>query len=246
MKKAIIVDDEQLAIDTLRWQIKEFCTGLEIVESFTNPIHALEYLQEHTVDLCFLDIDMPEMSGFDLLKRLGDYSFDVIFTTAFDQYAINAFKVSALDYLLKPIDEEELAQTVKKYLESSKKSYERQIELMLEQLRTRKSYSGRIALGTAEGVHFINVEKIIRLESDKNYTTIVLRDSKSIVVSKTIKDVEKLLDPDTFIRIHKSHVVNYNAIEVYHRGSGGEVELSNGDIIPVSKLRKEEITRRLM
>lgn len=243
----IIVDDEQLAIDTLKWQLKEFCVGIKIVKTFTNPINAQEYIQSNKVDLCFLDIDMPEMTGFQFLEFWNnDPPFDVIFATAYSEYAIQAFKVSALDYLLKPIDEEDLVQTINKYQKKkSPNPLNDQLSLLLGQLNTPKDYPERIALPTMEGVHMVDITDISRLESDSNYTTVHLDSTRQIVVSKTLKEVESVLDPQLFLRIHQSHTINLKKVKLYQRGRGGNVTLDSGVLLPVSKNRKEELLRRL-
>lgn len=242
----VLIDDEQLAIDTLKWQLSEFCDGIAVLATFTNPSIAAEYLQKNKVDVCFLDIDMPEMSGFEFLSIWQNTPpFDVIFTTAYSEYAIQAFKVSALDYLLKPIDEDDLIQTIGKYKKLKKTSgMEDQLNLLIQQMAQTKSYSDRIAFPTIEGIHIVDVEDIIRLEADNNYTTIHLNGSK-ILVSKTLKEVESLLNPEQYFRIHQSHTINIKMIKFYQRGRGGNVTLEEGTILPVSKGRKEALLKLL-
>jgi two-component system LytT family response regulator len=248
MKKitAIIIDDEQLAIETLSWQLKEFCPAIHLLNSFTNPIHAQQFLQNNEVDLCFLDIDMPEMNGFEFLQFWTKPPFDIIFTTAYSEFAIKAFKVAAFDYLLKPIDEEELLQTIHKYQNQQQgKRLQDQLSLLYQQLHTPSSFSDRIALSTQEGVYMIAVKNIIRLEADNNYTTVIIEDRSPIVLSKTLKEVESLLDPTIFLRVHQSHTIQLSKIEIYHRGRGGSLRMSNDDIVPVSKQKKEQLLDRL-
>ena len=245
--KCLIIDDEQLAIDTLKWQLQEFCKGIEILDTFTNPHEAQSFLNTNEVDLCFLDIDMPEMSGFEFLDLWkNNPPFDVIFATAYSEYAIQAFKVSALDYLLKPIDEEDLVQTIEKYQKQSKSNaINDQLTLLLNQIQSPKNYSNRIALPTLEGVHLVNTSDINRLEADNNYTTVFLDSSHSVLVSKTLKEVEKVLDPDTFFRIHQSHTINLTKVKLYQRGRGGNVTLIDGSLLPVSKNRKDDLLKKL-
>lgn len=247
MIKSIIVDDEQLAIDTLTWQLKEFCSSIEVVATFTNPEEALRFIEANNFDVCFLDIDMPEMNGFEMIEKLSAISFDIIFTTAYNEYAIKAFKVSAFDYLLKPIDEDELVATMTKYQNQSLAATNNadKFELLLSQITAQSEYTDRIALSTQEGLHFIKVDEIIRLESFKNYTTLHLVDKSPVVVSKTLKDVELLLNPKYFYRVHKSHTVHLRMVEMYIRGVGGSLKLINGDLVPVSKRKKDELLRLL-
>lgn len=245
--KCVIIDDEQLAIDTLKWQLTEFCERIQVVETFTNPKMAYSFLEDNSIDLCFLDIDMPEMSGFDFLKLWeNNPPFDIIFATAYSEYAIKAFKVSALDYLLKPIDEEDLVLTVKKYkTKKHSDSLNAQLSLLIHQLDNTQKYADRIALPTIEGVHLINTTDIYRLEADNNYTTLYLNSAPSLLVSKTLKEVEKILNPSTFFRIHQSHTINLKMVKLYQRGRGGNVTLEDGTVLPVSKNRKEELLRIL-
>ena len=243
----IIIDDEQLAIDTLKWQLTEFCTGVQVVKTFTNPLAAHNHLLKHKVDLCFLDIDMPEMSGFDFINLWnGKPPFDIIFATAYSEFAVQAFKVSALDYLLKPIDEEDLVSTVNKYKsQQSSPTLEAQLALLIDRYKSPETQTSRIALPTSEGVHMVDYKNIIRLEADSNYTKIYLVSGLSILVSKTLKEVEKLLDPALHFRIHQSYTININHIKMYQRGTGGSVILTDSTVLPVSKHRKAELLERL-
>jgi len=245
--RCVIIDDEQLAIDTLKWQLSEFCDGIEVVNTFTNPAKAQKYLVANKISLCFLDIDMPEMSGFEFLKLWDNAPpFNIIFATAYSEFAIQAFKVSALDYLLKPIDEEDLVSTIEKYKRlQSPDSLNDQISILLDQLNTPKNYSERIALPTIEGIHMVNAIDITRLEADNNYTTVYFEAQNSILVSKTLKDVEKILDPVHFLRIHQSHNINLRMIKMYQRGRGGSITMIDGTVLPVSKNRKDDLLKRL-
>ncbi len=229
--KAVLIDDEELAIASLKWQLTEFCPQVELVATFTSPKKAFNFLENRQdINLCFLDIDMPEMSGFDFLK-LWEQSppFDVIFATAYNEFAIKAFKVSAFDYLLKPIDEDELMGTIVKY---NKKiipgDWNTKIDLLFRNLQNTNTYPDRISLSTREGVHLVNVPQIIHLEAYKNYTTVYLKNQSSIVVSKTIKEFESLLDPFTFIRVHQSHIINWQEVSTYQRGQNGSLLLTDG------------------
>ncbi len=244
---AVLIDDEQLALDTLQWQLKEFCPSVVVAASFTNPRLAYQYLCEHKVDVCFLDIDMPEMTGFEFLQQWETFHFDVIFATAYSEFAIQAFKVSAFDYLLKPIDEEDLIQTLEKYQHKKQKpKVSEQLSLLLNQLhQPTQQYSTRIALATTEGIHLVDVNQIIRLEADKNYTTVHLLDRAPVIISKTLKEVECVLDPNRFFRVHQSHTIDLQKVDMYHKGRGGNVTLSNKDTIPVSKNKKASLLEKL-
>ena len=246
----MLIDDEELAIATLVWQLEEFCPEVEVVKTFTSPSVAYDYLAVNSgIDLCFLDIDMPEMSGFEFLRKWEQGPpFDVVFATAYNEFAIKAFKVSAFDYLLKPIDEEELVGTIQKYAQKIASSdLTSKLDFLYQQLNlpSQKNYAIRISLPTREGIHLVNTDKIIRLEAFKNYTSVYAEGKSTIVVSKTIKDMEKLLDPTTFIRVHQSHVVNWQKISTYQRGQGGSLTLEDGTVIPVSKNKKHLVLEKL-
>ncbi|MEO0469214.1 MAG: LytTR family DNA-binding domain-containing protein [Bacteroidota bacterium] len=247
MIQAIIIDDEQLAVDTLSWQLREFCPEIEIVGQFINPRLAFEWLQENQVKLCFLDIDMPEMSGFDFLTLWPMPPFEVIFTTAYDAFAIRAFKVSAFDYLLKPIDEEELVRSVQKFQSRQQPSrLVDQLSLLMQNIQPASSqYPDRIALSTLEGIHLVNVAEIVRLEADKNYTTFMFDERAPIVISKSIKEAEQLLSPQQFFRVHQSHTVCLAKIARYQRGTGGSLTMTNADEVPVSRYKKEALLEKL-
>jgi len=239
----IILDDEQLAIDTLNWQVEEFLEGIDVKATFTNPKKAIEYIQSNEIELCFLDIDMPEMTGFEFLKTWNyQPPFDFIFTTAYSQYAIDAFKVSAFNYLLKPIDEEDLVTTIKKYKEQKKStSVSEQLSILMHQIKKPESFPKRIALPTLEGIHMVDPENIVRLEADNNYTSIHLIDNRTIIVSKTLKEIDSMLDPSRYFRIHQSHTIDVQKIKMYQRGRGGSVTMKDGTLLPVSKNKKEAL-----
>lgn len=244
--RCIVIDDEQLAIDSLLWQLNEFTQGLEVVSTFTNPREAQVYLSTHSIDLCFLDVDMPEMSGFDFLSKwAGSPPFDIIFTTAYSEYAVRAFKVSAIDYLLKPIDEEDLAATIAKYQQGKSPAIADQLALMMEQLQSPATSPGRIALPTAEGIHMVSMDDILHLEADNNYTTVYLSGGRTIMLSRTLKDMDSLLDARHFFRIHQSHTIHLAQVKLYQRGRGGSVTLLDGTVLPVSKTRKEAFLKVL-
>jgi len=244
---AVIIDDEQLAIDTLMWQINEFCYNIKILDTFTNPKKAFTYIKENKIDLCFLDIDMPEISGFDFIKMFPDINFDIIFTTAYSEYAIKAFKVSAFDYLLKPIDEEELINTIHKYKKANEKvNTSQQLNILINQLIHPNRFPDRIAIPTIDGINMIDINNIIRLEANNNYTKIHLVKNQSILISKTLKETESTLDPNRFIRIHQSHTIDIHKVETYEKGSGGNVKLKNGDRIPISRKNKEAFLNKLL
>jgi len=240
--KCIILDDEQHCIDTLRWQLEKYTTNVEVINTFNSPITALEFIKSNTIDLLFLDIEMPEMNGFDVLKQLKSIDFGIIFTTAYDEFAVNAFKASAIDYLLKPIDKTDLITAVQKAESNKGKSIMAdQMEILYDTINHNNPVKERIAVPTQEGLHFIKLKEIIYCISDSNYTHIHLTDGKEILVCKTLKEIEALLANEGFLRIHNSHLISLQKIEQYTRGDGGYVIMDNQKMLSVSRSRKEAL-----
>jgi len=238
--RAIIIDDEAHCIKTLQWQLEQFCKNVELLSTFDSPDQGLAFLNENSIDLLFLDIDMPGMNGFELLEQIENPSFDIIFTTAHDQFALKAIKISALDYLIKPIDEDELIHSVAKAIEKGRHSEVDSISLLLDQIQ-KKSLSNRIYLPTLNGLEFVDTELVDRCESDSNYTTVFLENAQSIIVSKTLKEIEEMLREEQFFRVHNSHIVNLKKVGKYVKGDGGHLVMKNGEIVPVSRSRKQAL-----
>ncbi len=242
MIKAIILDDEKHSVATLAWKIEKFCPDVEVVKQFTDPVEALEYLQKNPPDLLFLDIEMPRLNGFEVLEELGDQvSFDVIFTTAYDEFGIRAVKASALDYLLKPVQNQELKTAIEKY--KTKSGNGKQMETIFSS--EQESKSNKIALATKERIEFVRPEEIILCSSDSNYTMIYLTNNRKKIISKTLKDVEEMLKAHNFFRAHHSHLVNLNHIKEYVRADGGYLMLSNGKTLPVARNRKDDLLKKI-
>lgn len=242
MIKAIVIDDEKTSRDTLKGLLNRYCKNVEILSEADGFNNALKVLKEITPDVIFLDIQMPDGSGFKLLEELGEIPFDVVFTTAFDQYAIKAFKYSAIDYLLKPIDPDDLINAIEKIEKktpSQKLEKTEGINVLLNNLKTTEPK--KIVLSTSKGMHVIEVLNIIRCESEDYYTKFFLTDGKVIMVSHTLKDYEELLSEYNFIRPHKSHLINTHYIKTYLRVDGGSVEMTDGTIIPVSRRKRDVI-----
>ena len=238
--KSIIVDDEIHCTDTLIWQIKKYVKDVEILTVFNNPLQALEFLYKNNIDLIFLDIEMPEMNGFEFLEEIAQKHFDVIFTTAYDEFAFKAFKASAIDYLLKPIDKESIINAVEKVLKKrERKILPEQLDILYNAISFKRKRKERIALPTREGLIFIKIKEILYCISDSNYTEIFLISSKKILVCKTLKDIESLLADDGFLRIHNSHLINLHKIQKYIRGDGGYVIMDDNNSLSVSRKRKE-------
>jgi two-component system LytT family response regulator len=238
--KAILVDDEKNALEMLEWMLQKNCPEVEIIAMCDSPLEGLEKIKTLKPDVIFLDIEMPQLNGFDLLERLGKHESDVIFTTAYNQFAIKAFKVCALDYLLKPIDPEDLKVAVQKAQTKKNKVSAEQLEMLLSYMKPEKPKSKRVALTASDHLIFVETEKIIYCESDSNYTIFFLADGQKIIVSKTLKDVEEILEGSDFFRVHASYLINMKHVSKFTRGDGGYVVMSNNQHITVSRKKKDE------
>lgn len=246
MIRTVIVDDEAHATKSLEILLKEDCPRVEVIATFNHPAEALIFLRSTEIDLLFLDIDMPFMNGFELLNRLSPINFDIIFVTAYDQYAIKAFKFSAFDYLLKPVDEIELINSVRKLENKHKNSSQNSnFEHLLEVFKSGQALVKRIALPTMEGFEFIEVEKIIRCESDSNYTKVIIQNSPMMLVSRTLKEIEEMLSDMPFIRVHNSHIISKNHVKKYIKADGGYILMLDNAEIPISRSRKEDVIQEL-
>ena len=238
MLKAIVIDDEQDALDVLQLQLKRFCSEEVMLIAVTNSgAEGIELILHHKPDLVFLDIEMPHVSGFDVLSATARLNYNIIFTTAYDQFAIRAFKYAAVDYLLKPIDINELVAAVKKAMKASEsQKLEEKLNRLLKKV---EGGSQKIAVPGETGVQLIRPSDIIRCESDSNYTTIFMLNGKKIVTAKTLKDVEDSLAGFSFFRIHQSHLVNIEHVSKLIKGDGALVIMSDNSQLPISRARKE-------
>lgn len=237
---AYIIDDEENNTEVLELMLHKHCKQITTINCYNDSKKGLAAIEEKQPDILFLDIEMPGLNGFDLLNKLSDVKFQLIFTTAYDKYAIKAFKYSAIDYLLKPIDKTELIASVEKAVHS--KTSDSQLKLLQdslhESIHEKKESPSRIAISVSEGIVFIKTADIIHCKSDSNYTTLFMKESKKLTASKTLKDIEELLGDEHFIRVHSSHLVNKNEIQMYQRSDGGELLMSNGTLIPISRDKK--------
>lgn len=245
MTKAIIIDDELHCRKTLSMLLKEYCPEVQIVEQCDNGEDGAEAIKKLKPDLVFLDIEMPRMNGFEMLEQFSEISFAVIFTTGYDQYAIKAFKFSALDYLLKPIDHEELKKAVQKVGHQSQQPLAQQLEILLQKLNHQPTAINKIALPTMEGLQMVPVDSIISCASDRNYTAVLLKSKQKIIVSKILKEIEEMLEDYAFLRVHHSYIVNLNEISKYVKGEGGYLVMSDGSSVDVSRSRKEILLQKL-
>ncbi|WP_299673951.1 LytTR family DNA-binding domain-containing protein [uncultured Tenacibaculum sp.] len=231
--KTIIVEDEQISREILKNYVKKYCPSIELMGEASNIEEAYELIQQHELDLVFLDVEMPFGNGFDLLEKVEDKTFETIFVTAYDHYAIEALNNQATYYLLKPISIDELIKSVNLVLEIK----EKENQLQNKVLTPSRTIKGKITIPLQDGFEVINVEDIIFCKADDNYTEIHFSNSKKIV-SKTLKHFEEVLKEYPFARIHKSYMVNINHITKYKKGKGGSVELINGKEVLVSASKK--------
>ncbi|MDB2462986.1 LytTR family DNA-binding domain-containing protein [Algibacter sp.] len=244
MIKAIIIDDESNAIEGLSWELSKFEDKIQVLTTFTDPEHALEYLKQNRIDCVFLDIEMPIMDGFTFLEKVSNRNFSVVITTAYNEYALKAIKKEAIDYLLKPIDSDDLKVAVDKIEKQHKERYSlehfEEILLKFNNNRSRK----KITISTDGKLVFLEPDDICYVESDGNYSTLYLKNQKKLVVTKKLKSFSELLPEEQFFRIHNSFIINLNKVKEFIKVDG-YVILENNVKIPVSRQRKTEFLRKL-
>lgn len=249
MLKVIIVDDEENSRESLRGKLELFCPEVEVVAEAGAVKEGIEAITANKPDAVFLDIELAGESGFDILEQIRDtveLNPKVIFITAHNEFAIKAIKFSALDYLLKPIDPEELVRAVRKVEEEKglpKKAAN--LNVLVENIRQASDSPKKIVVPTSDGMHVIKLTDIIRLESSSNYTTFFLNNEKSLLASKTLKEFDNMLTGYNFQRIHKSHLVNMNYLKRYVQTDGGYLILEDGSKIPVANRKKEHLLQTL-
>ena len=238
--KALIVDDELLSRKNISALLRANCPEISEIFESDSADSAIKLVHKETFDLVFLDIEMPIKSGFDFLAMVANFHLEVIFCTAHDQYAIRAFKFNAIDYLLKPIDEVELIMAVQRAEENIRlKRQTGSFNRLVETLANPDKKPDQLAVRVAEGIRFIRIDTIVRLLSDRNYTTIFYSDNQKLVVAKPIKDYEEMLLEFGFYRIHNSHMINMASIQSYDKEAGGYVTMTDGTKIEISRRRKD-------
>lgn len=241
MLRAVVIDD----IDTIRTKncdlIKATCPNIALVGQANSVVSGVQLIQQVVPDLVFLDVEMPDGTGFDLLQRLAPFAFKVIFVTGYEDFAIRAFRFSAVDYLLKPLDPKELSEAVSKAEEAHQKEvWELKFNTLLTNLE-RPIHLQKLVLRTAERIYSVNIQDIVRCESDKNYTTFFLINGSKLLVSKTLKDYETLLQPLHFFRCHQSHLINMLYFDHFVKSDGGNtIVMKNKSVVPLSTRKKEE------
>lgn len=241
--RALLIDDERSSLQNLQQKLAEFCPDVQVVAVAEKPEEAISLIRQHRPDVLFLDIEMPRMSGIRLLEEVGDYSGEIIFTTAYNHYAVDAIRISAFDYLVKPISIQELQNAVDRLIRSRQTETKERLDILRQSLSEQKSQEDKIAVPTSEGFEFIRIRHIIRIESSSNYSRLFLDNGKSMLVTRLLKDFEDIMVPYRFFRVHHSHLINLNYILRYIRGEGGQVVLQNGDTVDVSRRKKDEFLR---
>lgn len=240
MIRAAILDDEPRGSWLLEQKLKKFGDELAIEAIYNTPEAALNEIEVLKPQVLFLDVEMPVLNGFQFLEKLGEFNFEIIFTTAYDKYILDALHQSAVDYLLKPIDEDQLEKAIERLKNriAEKQKY-------LSSLQNKRVNKNKLALPTAEGIHLIDKMSVIRVEALNNYSAFIMADNKKIVVSRTLKEYEGILTDDNFMRVNRSTIVNLEFVLKYKRGDGGKLELADGSEVDVSPNKKNELMEKL-
>lgn len=244
MIRALMIDDEPSALETLEAMVRRYVPEITAFQSTRDPFQGLELIQSYKPDLLFLDVQMPGMTGFDLLKKVDQYSFEVIFTTAFDKYAVEAIRFSALDFLLKPIDADDLKAAIQRYI--GRKANEAERQALIDNLKYNLGAAKedfRMAIATLKGTYYYDIKKIIRLEGEGNYTRLYFESDKPLLASRTLKDFEEILSAYGFIRAHRSHLVNKRFVTSVQ--FDGFIEMADKSQIEISRRRKEAVMQQL-
>lgn len=243
MLKVVIVDDENDALEALEWKLNRYVDEVEVIKC-NSSIASIDIINNSNPDVVFLDIQMPEMDGFTLLENLSNRKFNLIFTTAHDEFALKAIKVSAIDYLLKPVDKDELIEALDKIKQTQTGDLlEDKLQLLLGNIN--ETQNDKINIAADGKVYLLDKNDVIMLKSDKSYTTLYLTSDQQIVVSKTLKEVEKKFQFSQFYRVHNSYLINLNHVKEYLKGLGGELIMSNGYTAAISRNKKAELFKKL-
>ena len=239
MIRCVLIDDESNSLEMMEWLLQTYCPQVKIEAMCNSAEKGVIAIEKYRPDVVFLDIEMPHMNGFDMLEQFEKIFFDVVFCTAYDQFAIKAFKYSALNYLLKPVDPDDLKDTIQRIEEKRNMPTREQIEMLMQGMKNQKPTASRIALTTNDGMIFVTTDDILYCEAESNYTTVVLNDRK-IVVSKTLKEIDEALSGADFFRIHNSFLININQIQKFVRGDGGYVIMNDGKSVGISRSRRQD------
>jgi two-component system LytT family response regulator len=237
---AVILDDELYCAEALFHSLKKYSPQISNVRMFTDPEDALTVIKHSPPDILFLDVEMPFMTGFDFLNALGPTSSSIIFTTAYDQYAIQAFKVNAVDYLLKPIDKDDLLNAIKKVEHKPQPLDQQLLSGLIRSAIEQQQAPKKITIHTLDGIHLLPLEDIIYCKSDGAYSYIYLKEQSPLMVSKNLTEMEELIHSSRFFRVHKSHLINQDHIIKVNKAEGGDVIMTNDDRVPISRQKRAE------
>jgi two-component system LytT family response regulator len=240
MLKAIVIDDEEKSLKTLVMILKEYCPGLDVVSEAKSALEGIREINLHKPDLVFLDIEMPNGSGFEMLESLPERNFDVIFVTAYNHYALKAIKCNASDYIIKPVDVQELVECVDKIIKRRDSNLKESpdVEKLLKSIRGKRP--ARLAVPTADGTEFISIREIIRIEAERSYCVIYMCGNRKLLLSRSLSDIEASLDKEMFFRAHKSHLVNLEHIKKHVRFDGGYIIMDDESKVELSRRKREE------
>src|SRR6218665_199448 len=244
--KAIIVDDELGARESLSKMLEKNCKNVQVIAKADSMANAFMEITTHQPDFVFLDIEMSNGNAFDLLEKFKEINFNIIFVTAYDHYAIKAIKFSAIDYILKPVDPEELVKAVTRFesQHSNKNTLDKKFKTLLSNVRPENKLK-KVGIPDGDGLIFINLADIIRCDSDGNYTYFLLTNGKKIIASRTLGEYEQMFADDNFFRIHRSHLINLEHVKKYIKGEGGYVIMSDNSQVEVSRRNKNEFLEKL-
>jgi two-component system, LytTR family, response regulator len=246
MIRTLIIDDEQHCIDRITHLLEPYKDSVHLMDALQSVEEGITAIRKFKPDLIFLDVQINDKTGFDLLKQIDIHDFEVIFTTAHDKYAVQAFKFSAIDYLLKPVDADDLQQAMEKVSKKvTEKTNNDRLDVLLHNLKHTQGNTKKISIPTVNGFIFLQVTDILRCQSDINYTTIFLKDKQKITVAKTLKEFEEMLSDYNFFRVHNSHLINLAYIKSYNKGKGGIVTMTDQTEIEVSTRRKDDLMKKL-
>jgi two-component system, LytTR family, response regulator len=241
MIRCVLIDDEADSLEVMEMLLKTYCPQVKIEAICNNAEKGIAAINQFRPDVVFLDIEMPNMNGFDMLEKFDELFFEVVFITAYHQFAIKAFRYSALNYLLKPVDPDDLLETIRRIEKNKTVPLKEQMELLMQSVTGTASQTiARIALTTSYGMLFVETKDIIYCESDNNYTSVKMAGGKKILVSKTLKEIDETLSGPDFYRIHNSFLINLGHIQKFVRGDGGYIVMDDEKVVTISRTKKQE------
>lgn len=243
--KVAIIDDEKHACETLKWQLEQLDFNFELIGLFQDPIRSIAVLQKKVPDLIFLDVEMPGLNGFQFLEKLNIPYVKVVFTTAYDKFAVDAFRVNAIDYLIKPVDIADLKTSINRVLEKNDQKSPEALKKLFTRIQKVQVGRMKIGLPSVHGIDFIDCNDIIYCKSESNYTRIYLENDRKILASKTLKEIDQMLPESIFFRLHNSYIANLDKVTSYSHEDGGTIILSNMHKIKVSRNKKKELLNLL-